>query len=228
MSRPDKRIIDKVKGLSNKSHYAIEAERLSISFEYLDWDTELFFVHGLSEKYYHHLFNLFCEVKKSIADHIKLQTHPRLHPKCIRWKNASYITQDSFPSSITDRIKTSLKNQSRESEEDLKKQVEEVIKDSFELMVAKNYGRVHGFLFANKFHVVWFDPAHNLFPGKDENGKERLVRLPKDVEEVRTFCPEEINRIKDLNISLATENEMLKKENEELTRLLDLKTTPAT
>lgn len=226
MSKHDNKIKDRVKVLSDKAHNAVETEKLSICFDYLDWDTEAFFVHGLSEKYYHHLFALFCEIKKSVPDQIKLGTHPSLNPKSIRWKTASYITQDSFPPLVIDKIKRSLKSQSEGSEEDLMKQVEEVTKDSFELMVAKNYGRIHGFLFANKFHVVWFDPAHNLFPGKDY-GKERPIKLPKDVLEIKTFCPEEINRIKELNISLATENEKLRKENEELMQMLDDQTTPA-
>ncbi len=97
------------------------------------------------------------------------------------------------------------------------------MKDSFELMVAKNSGRIHGFLFANKFHVVWFDPAHNLFPGMVD-GKKRPIKLPKDVQEVKPFSPEEFKRLRDLNISLAADNEALRVENEELMQMLEIET----
>ena len=31
---------------------------------------------------------------------------------------------------------------------------------------ANKHGRVHGFVLRNVFHVVWFDPNHQLYPGK--------------------------------------------------------------
>jgi hypothetical protein len=31
---------------------------------------------------------------------------------------------------------------------------------------ANEHGRVHGFLIANVFYVVWLDPEHKLYPGK--------------------------------------------------------------
>ena len=36
---------------------------------------------------------------------------------------------------------------------------------SRECSLTKNeHGRIHGFLTLNTFHIVWFDPHHNLFP----------------------------------------------------------------
>lgn len=31
---------------------------------------------------------------------------------------------------------------------------------------ANEYGRVHGFLIAETFYIVWLDPLHRLFPGQ--------------------------------------------------------------
>jgi hypothetical protein len=37
---------------------------------------------------------------------------------------------------------------------------------AIQFMIAKNeHGRVHGFVIGNVFHVVWFDPEHNLYGG---------------------------------------------------------------
>jgi len=32
---------------------------------------------------------------------------------------------------------------------------------------ANEHGRVHGFLIEDVFYVVWLDPSHKLYPGKD-------------------------------------------------------------
>ena len=214
------------KGIAEKadsSYFSITSENLRLSFDFINWDSEEFFIHGLTKNYYVHLFNTLSDIKKSKSDEIKQQRHHSLHPKYINWSGDSTITRRSFP----DKLKKSLIPQCGEDEEELQKQFDIMTRDSFELRVAKNYGRIHGFIFDNTFHIVWFDPAHNLFPMKNDKGKVNKIKLPDAIAKIKTFCPEEINRIKELNIQLYQSNENLKKENQELMCLLDSSTSPA-
>ncbi|WP_204105855.1 MULTISPECIES: hypothetical protein [Spirulina sp. CCY15215] len=66
------------------------------------------------------------------------------------------------------------------------------IKRAFEVRVTKSYGRIHGFIWNNIFHVVWVDPAHNLYP-KNEYG----VRKQQDYATVKSFSGDEVIRLKD-------------------------------
>ena len=54
----------------------------------------------------------------------------------------------------------------------------------------------------------------------------RKTKLPSEVAEVKSFCPEEINRIKDLNIALYQKNQRLIQENADLMQLLEKETAP--
>ncbi|MFB2921793.1 MULTISPECIES: hypothetical protein [Aerosakkonema] len=212
------------KSFAEDSYRQISNEKLRISFKFVDWESEEFFLHGLNKKYYELLFDAFNDIQNSTADDIKQQTHPRLMPKFINWKGDSTITRSAFP----DKIKDSLRPQCGNDENELQKQYEEMTRDSFELRVAKGYGRIHGFIFDNTFYIVWFDPAHNLFPGRDDKGRDRKTKLPSEVAQVKSFSPEEVNRIKELNIALSEENQRLRQENAELMQLLDKETDPDT
>ncbi|OQY56395.1 MAG: hypothetical protein DRR08_31465 [Candidatus Parabeggiatoa sp. nov. 2] len=86
-----------VKNLAQESHNKATSNKLRISFEFIDWESEEFFVHGLTKKYYEQLFDAFGDITKSTADDIKQQTHPRLKPKYINWKGDSTITKRAFP-----------------------------------------------------------------------------------------------------------------------------------
>ncbi|HEY9852781.1 MAG TPA: hypothetical protein V6D28_25130 [Leptolyngbyaceae cyanobacterium] len=211
-----------LKSFAEDSYRKISNEKLRISFKFVDWESEEFFLHGLNKKYYELLFDAFNDIQNSTADDIKQQTHPRLMPKFINWKGDSTITRSAFP----DKIKDSLRAQCGNDENELQKQYEEMTRDSFELRVAKGYGRIHGFIFDNTFYIVWFDPAHNLFPGMDDKGRDRKPKLPSEVAQVKSFSTEEINRIKELNITLSEENQRLRQENAELMQLLDRETEP--
>ncbi len=211
-----------LRNFAEDSYRKISNEKLRISFKFVDWESEEFFLHGLTKKYYELLFDAFNDIQNSTADDIKQQTHPRLMPKFINWKGDSTITRSSFP----DKIKNSLRPQCGNDENELQKQYEEMTRDSFELRVAKGYGRIHGFIFDNTFYIVWFDPAHNLFPGRDDKGRDRKIKLPNEVAQVKSFSPEEINRIKELNITLREENQRLMQENAELMQLLEQETDP--
>ncbi len=181
-----------LKNFAEESYRIISNEKLKISFKFVEWESEEFFLHGLSQKYYELLFGAFNDIQNATADDIKQQTHPRLTPKFINWKGDSTITQTSFP----DKIKDSLRPQCDNDENELQKQYEEMTRDSFELRVAKSYGRIHGFIFDNTFYIVWFDPAHNLFPGRDDKGRDRKTKLPSEVAEVKSFGPKKSIELK--------------------------------
>jgi hypothetical protein len=73
-------------------------------------------------------------------------------------------------------------------------------------------GRVHGFIVGNRFYIVWLDPHHNLYPSDNHGG-------------LRLFPPPDKCR-KDCKEWLREENERLRKENEELISLMEIKTRP--
>lgn len=135
----------------------------------------------------------------------------------IRWKNAENITESTFPKDKLKKIIVNVDNNGKDlSDEDVDRLLDEYIKDSFELSVTKNSGRIHGFIFTNVFHIVWFDPAHNLFPGTDKKGKINKTKLIAEFGTVKAFCAEEFNRLKDDNKKLRLEYEEIVKHYDEL------------
>ena len=82
-------------------------------------------------------------------------------------------------------------------------QAKEITNRAFEISLSKNSGRIHGFIWNNTFHVVWFDPAHNLFPMKKGITKHR------DAATVKCFSPEECLRLQKKIKELQQENEEL-------------------
>lgn len=67
------------------------------------------------------------------------------------------------------------------------------------------HGRLHGFVWNNTFNIVWFDPAHNLYP------MQRGLTKHKDAAKVRCFGPSETLRLQ----------EEIKKIQQEYEELLD-------
>ena len=47
-----------LKSFAEDSYRKISNEKLRISFKFIDWESEEFFIHGLSKKYYELLFGL--------------------------------------------------------------------------------------------------------------------------------------------------------------------------
>jgi len=204
--------------ISKKAHKRAVEAKVHISFQYIDWSSDLFFVHGLNADYYHKLFAAFHELKKASVDEIRKQNHSSLQVKSIRWNSASYITQGSFPDSVMRSLKVSLLPQARSLVE-AGLQVEDLIKDSFEFSLSKNYGRVHGFLFGDTFHIVWFDPGHNLFPGMTKKRKKKPVTPFEQVRQVKCCSPEAVNQLRE-------ENKEMRRELEQCLELLAEATEP--
>lgn len=177
-------------------------EKLKISFDYLEF-TEKFFLQGLEQKYYTALFDTLRRVKNTTAEAIKKQYEESLEPKSIRWGNAKDISENSFPKEKLKNILTAIDNNGKNlTEEDTSNLLQEYVKDSFELSVSKNSGRIHGFIFSNVFHIVWIDPAHNLFPGRYPDGKLKKIRLINEYGNIKAFDVEEFNKLKKHNQEL--------------------------
>lgn len=184
--------------LANKSYQSSENEYLNISFKYIDWDCEHFFLQGLKNENYKQIFDALEKLKNTSVKSFREQTaYGGLTPKSIF--NTSSGLYNRFNSNTYSLVKTSL-----QAEENSEEQAEALLKQAFEIRIAgKNQGRIHGFLWNNTFHIVWFDPAHNLYYGK---------RPPQTMKEYATvkrcFSPEQFEelqtQIKDLTDCLDT------------------------
>jgi len=180
---------DKFSKIAAKDAKAVSSEKLKISFEYMDWETEEFFFHGLEQGYYIKFFECITQIKQSVEKDILEQTHPSLTPKSIFNKNG---TKNEFPVSVIDRVANKLFLETRDKESANDEAESITTRRAFEVRVAKTYGRLHGFIWNNIFHVVWVDPAHNLYPVNKYG-----VRKQEDYATVKSFSGEEIVRLRD-------------------------------
>jgi len=200
---------------ADESAESVANEKLRVSFEYVDWRTEEFFFHGMEQTYYEKFFSTITELKKAKEKEITQQTYYALSPKSIF--NTTTSIKDSFPSEVLEIIAEQLYIETRDpqkSDEDNKEEArvkaKERLKRAFEISLGKNYGRIHGFVWNNVFNVVWFDPAHNLYPG------DYGVTPHADAASVRCFGPDEVLRLQEKIRSLIEENAKLNADNEEL------------
>ncbi len=176
---------------------SVSEEKLRISFEYIDWNSEEFFFHGMEQKYYQKAFDCISEIKKAREAEITQQKHSSLSPKSIF--NTETSIKTAFPDAVVHKIKEKLFVQSR-NEESAMAEALEIASRAFEISLAKNYGRFHGFIWNNTFHIVWFDPAHNLYPMK------RGIQNHKDIATVKCFSPDEVIRLQKIIKELQDEN----------------------
>lgn len=151
----------KYSALAEKSANAIQNEKLKISFEFLDMDTEEFFIHGLTSDFYKHFFECLTVIKQSVDTDISQQTHSALIPKSIFHQKG---TKNKFPDHVIDKLSSKLRVETDDKELAKQKAVELTTRRAFELRITKASGRLHGFLWNNIFNIVWVDPAHNLYP----------------------------------------------------------------
>lgn len=198
-----------LKSIADKDAAFVENERLRVSFEYICWENEEFFFHGLDSKDYQKYFESFNEITRYKEKDIQQQTASSLTPKSIFNTNkSSYIC---FPESIKNKIADKLKLETKDPEESLKN-AESIINRAFELRVGKNYGRVHGFLWSNVFYVVWLDPAHNLYP------MMHGIKSPEEFCKIKAFSIDKISEMKNLVQKQADQIAELEKDLDELTR----------
>jgi hypothetical protein len=183
--------------LAEQDAKSVEEERLRVSFKYLDWDSEEFFFHGMEIKYYQKFFACISTIESSIEKDITEQTHPSLLPKSIF--NSQTSIRDSFPNDVIEKIKDKLFVETRDEELSLA-QAKEITSRAFELRLGKNYGRIHGFIWNKTFNIVWFDPAHNLYP------MNQGIRKHQDAATVKCFSPDECLRLQEKIKELQKEN----------------------
>lgn len=189
---------------ADKDHADANALKLRVSFEYLDLSLPHFFFHGLEAEHYRKIFDCINTVANATESEIVQQRHPSLESKSIF--NTTTGTYKRFPESIEDAIaqkikvppadiaklsgpalKAALETSLRYAREEAKK----IVGTAFEVRISKAYGRIHGIVWDKVFYVVWFDPAHNLYP--DRNG----IRLHGAFAEVKSFSPESVMALKD-------------------------------
>jgi len=178
----------RIAAIANRDAAAVSSEKLKVSFKYIDLDAEEFFFHGLEDAYYKKFFECVNALQDSTETQIAQQTHPSLSPKSIF--NSTTSIRDSFPGAVVQMVKTSLFVETRDHAESASK-AEEITRRAFEVRLGKNYGRLHGFLWNNTFHVVWIDPAHNLFPMGEK------VKKHRDAATVRCYSPDECLRLQE-------------------------------
>jgi len=174
-----------LKDIADRDSSKVQEENIRVSFEYLDWSQEEFFFHGMEEKYYKKFFNTITAIKSSKEHEITQRTHPSLSPKSIF--NTTTSIKDSFP---LDKLKDKLFVQTRD-EDQARDQASEIMSNAFEISLSKSYGRIHGFIWNNIFHVIWLDPAHNLYPMKYG------VKKHREAATVKCFSPDECLRLQD-------------------------------
>ena len=187
----------KIAIIAEQDARSVAEERLRVSFEYIDWDSDEFFFHGMEIKYYQKFFDCISVIKSSKEREITEQTHPSLLPKSIF--NTQTSIRESFPNVVIEKIKNKLFVQTRDEQSSLA-QANEIASRAFELRLATNYGRIHGFIWNNTFNIVWFDPAHNLYPMKYG------IQLHKDFATVKCFSPDEALRLQEKIKELQEEN----------------------
>ncbi|HGY9617655.1 hypothetical protein ACK14O_26315 [Vibrio harveyi] len=193
--------MSKYSKIADKSAKDVGDEKLNVSFEYLDMDTEEFFFHGMEAEFYKKFFNCITTIKQSVNRDIAEQTHPALTPKSIFNKGG---TKSAFPDDVIKKVKDKLFIETRNENESKEKAKEITSARAFEVRITKASGRIHGFLWNNRFNIVWIDPAHNLYP-KNTHG----VRKQEDYAKVRCCSIEELYSLKEQLKSLQTEYDEL-------------------
>ena len=179
---------NKFASIADQDAKTVAEERLRVSFEYIDWESEEFFFHGMEIKYYQKFFDCIETIKSSKEKQITEQTHPSLSPKSIF--NSGTAIKNSFPEHIIEKIKSKVFVETRD-EETSKAKANEIASRAFEVRVTKNYGRIHGFIWNNTFNIVWLDPAHNLYSIKSGITKHR------DAATIKCFSPDECLRLQE-------------------------------
>ncbi|BEP60013.1 hypothetical protein GmRootV213_05670 [Variovorax sp. V213] len=197
---------DKLLRISEDDHKEVESTRLRVSFDFVDWDTaDLFFLHGLELDHYKKIFNCIDKLGQSTEADILQQTHESLIPKPI-FRNEKGI-RSSFPEGLVDKIKAKFGAElanNGDPDENAKK----VAATAFEVRVhGKGYGRIHGFVWNKSFHVIWFDPAHNLYPRTGEKPKTH-----REYATVPGFSPACVEVVRDENRKLHDDHDALRGE----------------
>jgi hypothetical protein len=186
--------------------YTQKLQLLRVSFEFIDWETDLFFLHGFDSEFYIRLFTCLQTIQTCTFEQMATKTHPSLRCKAIFKTQTG--SRSAFPQSVISKITTMLNRERSSPDPEL--EALHVAQQAFEVSMGKNQGRLHGFLWNTAFNLVWFDPAHNLYPG------EQRIRGPRDVMQLKAGSHEQLLRLKTENEALVAENNRLAREFDEL------------
>jgi len=217
---------------ADKDHAKVAAQKLRVSFEFLDLSQPHFFIHGLEADHYRKIFDCINEIADATEDQIAQQKHPSLEAKSIfntatgEYKQFPEDIEISFAKKVAGpqpRIASKDRAEVKAAEEEYalilaqaKEQAQTMIKRAFEVRVGKAYGRIHGIVWNKVFYVVWFDPAHNLYPDSRRGG----VKFHKDFMTVKSFSPEAVQDLRDIHMAhcekLQADLDKLQKEHDEL------------
>lgn len=184
----------------------VDQSCLRVSFEFLDWDSREFFLHGFDAEFYVRLFACLQSIQTSTQQQIENRNHPSLNCKPI-FKTTTG-SHDGFPRSVIERIASRLRNEG--TSQDPMAEAIRIARVAFEVSMGKNQGRLHGFLWNKAFNLVWFDPAHNLYPGHHK------LRGPEQVMQVKSGAHAELLRLKGVIETLNIENARLAKDFDQL------------
>jgi len=64
----------RLKEIADFDFKKVSSENLTLSFEFIDWSSNAFFIHGLEKSYYEKLFECFSTIKRSKEIEITQQT----------------------------------------------------------------------------------------------------------------------------------------------------------
>jgi hypothetical protein len=170
-------------------------------------------MHGLSQKYYQHLTETFNNIQSITEDELRMNDYnaKNLKPKAINFISKNHI--ESFPINKNSLIYTYSKNlitveENLTTDEKINAHIKDFTKNAFELSLSKNYGRIHGFIYANIFYIIWFDPTHNLFLSF-HLGKQTKLEFPRDKEVCKPINPEKYQEYTKQLVALKKDIDMM-------------------
>lgn len=172
----------------------IDNETIVVSFEFIDLSNQHFFISGLDASYYEKFFECLETLRNARRKEFCSQTHSSLRVKSIF--NTSTSLYSGFPEQLIERVKNRIFVESRD-EDFSKEQAKKIVSSAFEVSVGKNHGRLHGFLWDSAFHLVWIDPAHNLYCGGEPQGLRLAAAVKGFTPEVTRDLQDRLRRAQD-------------------------------
>lgn len=125
-----------------KVSIAAKQEHINFSFKFFDNKHKKFSIQKENAKYF---LTVICKLKDySSWDVKRLMSSRSSSIRChkIDWTD-SRVTETEFSTVADPQLKET---------------------EAFQLTISANkHGRIHGFFIQNTFHVVWFDPGHDLY-----------------------------------------------------------------
>lgn len=210
---------DKYAQVAEKFFRDAASVKLRVSFAHVDWDAQgYFFLHGLDKEYYVKLCECIAELQRATEDEIVRQNHKSLKPSSIF--NTKLSIRSEFPPAIVDAVASSLRVERPDPKDQaaVLEDARKAVGRAFEIRLGTNWGRIHGFVWDKVFHIVWFDPAHNLYPG---SGNKPRDQASSEYAVVRCFSPAAVDEIREANQKLVDEKNQLIQEKLNIQRELD-------